>query len=186
MSLFANLGGPEGDIWALSGISFANPVSDILEKSEFSLEELLEEDELIQEVKSLNDQLISYLTKPEILEKLIDFVTTPPSINSSESLIASESVTEMDSENPVKFSHSEMRTYKYPYMSCEVICCEVPDILNRIVLEKDGIYLNRLLSFLDTDSPALDYYLAGYFEKILEMLFRRITGKLLIDRKSVV
>ena len=64
-------------------------------------------------------------------------------------------------------------------MSCEVICCEVPEILNLLVLDRDGFYLKKLLSFLDQTEPGLDNYLAGYFEKILEMLFRRMTGLLL-------
>ena len=33
-------------------------INDILDKEDFTLEELLEEDELIQEVKSRNDRLI--------------------------------------------------------------------------------------------------------------------------------
>lgn len=75
MSLFASLG--QGDIWALSGISFArsgnvhviqfqkitycffcSAINDILDREDFTLEELLEEDELIQEVKSKNESLI--------------------------------------------------------------------------------------------------------------------------------
>ena len=56
MSLFASVGG--GDVWSISGISFANDVSDILEKDSFTLEDLLQEDELLQEVKSRNGKLI--------------------------------------------------------------------------------------------------------------------------------
>jgi hypothetical protein len=59
-------------------------------------------------------------------------------------------------------------------MSCEVICCEVPEILQTLVEKNDGGYLDKLFTFLDNDGK-LDYYLAGYFEKILEMLFRRMT-----------
>lgn len=59
-------------------------------------------------------------------------------------------------------------------MSCEVICCEVPEILSNLVDRADGKYLNKLFTFLANPSK-LDYYLAGYFEKILEMLFRRMT-----------
>lgn len=35
-----------------------SPINDLLEKGEFTLENLLEEDELIQEVKAKNEQLI--------------------------------------------------------------------------------------------------------------------------------
>ena len=59
-------------------------------------------------------------------------------------------------------------------MSCEVICCEIPEILHALVETGNGSFLDKLFTFLDT-SHSLDYYLAGYFEKILEMLFRRMT-----------
>lgn len=38
--------------------SINSAINDILDKEDFTLEELLEEDELIQEVKSKNDRLI--------------------------------------------------------------------------------------------------------------------------------
>lgn len=59
-------------------------------------------------------------------------------------------------------------------MSCEVICCESPEILNSLVEKGEGRFLDKLFTFLSSDK-VLDYYLAGYFEKILEMLFRRMT-----------
>lgn len=59
-------------------------------------------------------------------------------------------------------------------MSCEVICCEVPELLHAIVEDYDGKFLCQLFSFL-SDEKMLNNYLAGYFEKILEMLFRQMT-----------
>ena len=59
-------------------------------------------------------------------------------------------------------------------MSCEVICCEIPKILQAIVEDYDEKFLAKLFSFLSREEK-LDNYLAGYFEKILEMLFRRMT-----------
>ena len=56
MSLFATLS--QGDIWSIQGISFASPINDILDKDSFTLEELLQEDELLQEVKARNPRLL--------------------------------------------------------------------------------------------------------------------------------
>jgi hypothetical protein len=89
---------------------------------------------------------------------------------------------------------------RFPYMSCEVICCEIPEILHILVETRDDYYLQKLFSFLEqnptetldnnsnTDSMnnnlskpvELDCYLAGYFEKILEMLFRKMTSQMMI------
>lgn len=59
-------------------------------------------------------------------------------------------------------------------MSCEVFCCEVAEIIHALVENQEGKHLKKLFSILDSDQP-LDNHLAGYFEKILEMLFRRMT-----------
>eukprot|EP01038_Epipyxis_sp_PR26KG_P014748 gene14748-19824_t len=149
MSLFESLG--QGDIWELSGITFSSPVNDLIDRGIFTLEELLEEDELIQEVKAKNDRLTEFLTQESVLDHLLDFIV-----------------------HPAAEDDDDKKRFKYPYMSCEVICCEVPAILNAITEEYDGRYLDKLFSLL-TVNPKLDNYLAGYFEKILEMLFRNMT-----------
>jgi hypothetical protein len=59
-------------------------------------------------------------------------------------------------------------------MSCELFCCENTRILTRLVGFENGKFLKQLFSLLSLDAP-LDHYLAGYFEKVLEMLFRRMT-----------
>ena len=65
-------------------------------------------------------------------------------------------------------------THRYPFASCEVFCCEVTNILETLVNGYEGKYFDRLFSILTLDSP-LDHFLAGYFEKILAILFRRMT-----------
>jgi hypothetical protein len=46
-------------------------VDSILDKESYSLEELLDEDELIQECKSLNARLTAYLKQRDTVEKLV-------------------------------------------------------------------------------------------------------------------
>ena len=61
-------------------------------------------------------------------------------------------------------------------MSCEIFCCEIDEILTMLVDENNGELLDKLLSILDGEN-CLDNYLAGYFEKIVEMLLRTNTGQ---------
>lgn len=69
MSLFASLGAG-GDIWG-SSFDFSSPLKDLLETNDFTLTDLLKEDELLQEVKSLNSTLVDYITQPEQLHELL-------------------------------------------------------------------------------------------------------------------
>ena len=59
-------------------------------------------------------------------------------------------------------------------MSCEIFCCEIQDILHTLVESEDSKLLKKLFSLLDLNIP-INTYLGGYFEKVLEMLFRRMT-----------
>jgi hypothetical protein len=59
-------------------------------------------------------------------------------------------------------------------MSCELFCCELSEILSLIVEDSDGALMHRLMSILDSPAP-LDNYLAGYFEKVMEVLLRNCT-----------
>lgn len=56
-------------------------------------------------------------------------------------------------------------------MSCEIICCEVPHVLNAVAKENDDTAaLTKLFSMLD-DQGDMDAYRAGYLEKVRLLLF---------------
>ena len=54
--------------------SYASKVSKILENEDIILEDLLDERETVSELLASNSKLIEYLRRPEVLEKLIDYV----------------------------------------------------------------------------------------------------------------
>lgn len=151
MSLFASL--EQSGTWSITGISFESPVNDILDKGDgaFTLEDLLQEDDLLQEIKSRNNRLLDFLESENTVAKLVSYLVSPAESDAS-----------------------DLRIYKYPCISCEVICCEVPKILDALSDEYEGKYLRRLFTILDCEN-SIDHYLAGYFEKVLEVLFRKKT-----------
>ena len=59
--------------WRVSGLQ-ACPVDAILDKEQYTLEELLDEDELVQEAKSLNPRLIEFLKRKENVEALVRYM----------------------------------------------------------------------------------------------------------------
>ena len=63
--------------WRVAGYSQPSPIEQILDKEEHSVEELLDEEDLIQECKALNGRLISFLKQPESLGVLLDFIIQP-------------------------------------------------------------------------------------------------------------
>ena len=56
----------------------ASPIDTILDKEHYTLEDLLDDDELIQECKSLNARLTTFLKHRETVEKLVRSSPPPP------------------------------------------------------------------------------------------------------------
>ena len=91
--------------WSLG--HFTSPSIDTILDREagFTLEELLEEDELLQECKAQNAKLTEFLTQQDTLDKLVTYVTEMPAAEDSEA-----------------------RRYKYPFVSSEILSCDTQAI----------------------------------------------------------
>lgn len=141
----------DSSVWAQGSSLFniSSPLNDLLEKDDFTLEQMLQEDELVQEVKTRNTKLLDFLAQEESVRKLIEYVVRTPEDLSD-----------------------DVRTLKYPYMSCEVICCDISSITETLVTASSGELIETLFAFLYQVEP-LDPRLAGYFEKIVTMLMVR-------------
>ncbi|KAJ4754816.1 Serine/threonine-protein phosphatase 6 regulatory subunit 1 [Rhynchospora pubera] len=135
--------------WRMTGLSASSPVDAILDKDSYTLDDLLDEDDIIQECKALNTRLINFLREKTQVEQLLRLIV--------------EEVPE-DAE--------KKRVFKFPFIACEIFTCEV-DIILRTLVEDEGL-MNLLFSFLKPDrshSPLL----AGYFSKVVICLMLRKT-----------
>ncbi|KAG2598856.1 hypothetical protein PVAP13_5KG402400 [Panicum virgatum] len=128
-------------------------VDTILDKENFTLEELLDEDEIIQECKALNSRLINFLRDKAQVEQLLRYVM--------------EEVPE-DSE--------KKRSFKFPFIACEIFTCEIDVILRTLV--EDEELMDLLFSFVKPDHPH-STLLSGYFSKVVICLMLRKTAPLM-------
>ncbi|KAL6766307.1 hypothetical protein ACKKBG_A35495 [Auxenochlorella protothecoides x Auxenochlorella symbiontica] len=134
--------------WRVTGLSQASPVDSILDKDNYTLEELLDEDELIQECKSLNNRLIIFLKQRSSVEALLRFLVEVP---------------DEEEDDP-------KRRFKYPFAACEVFCCEVEGIFQTLL--EDEVLMDLLFSLL-ASPPPLNCMLAGYFSRVVGCLLAR-------------
>ncbi|GHP04762.1 hypothetical protein PPROV_000351500 [Pycnococcus provasolii] len=147
----------QGTFWRVAGLAQQSPVEAILDREEFTLEELLEEEDLIQECKSLNSRLVTYLRREDVVDQLLTYLFQPP---------------------------TEQQNLKYPYVACEVFCCDV-DAVYGTMLEKPKL-LDKLFAFLSAPRP-LDALTAGYFSRVVACLLARRPqelGAYLCDRRQ--
>ena len=153
MSLFASLGTDDIDdsLWGEGGLFSNNPVQDILDREEgFTLEELLEEDELIQEVKHLNSKLIDFLSMRSTVSKLTTYITRDDTKDEVDIMnAAAKAEASMNSgtggeggENPssgeallngmpqsvLAILHEREKLGRFAYTASEIFCCEVPGV----------------------------------------------------------
>ncbi|KFK43112.1 hypothetical protein AALP_AA1G081700, partial [Arabis alpina] len=139
--------------WKLTSLSASSPVETILDKENFTLEELLDEEEIIQECRALNSRLINFLRDRAQVEQLLRY-------------IVEESPDDADSK----------RAFKFPFISCEIFTCEIDVILKTLV--EDEELMDLLFSFLEPNRPH-SALLAGYFSKVVICLMIRKTAALM-------
>eukprot|EP00250_Pteridium_aquilinum_P014960 c22305_g2_i1 orf=539-3184(+) len=136
--------------WRMAGLSTTSPVESLLDKDGFTLEELLDEDELIQECKSLNTRLINFLRGKSQIQQLLKYVV----------------------EEPPEGSDNK-RAFKFPFIACEIFTCEI-EVIIKIMVEDEEM-MGLLFSFLDPGRPH-GTLLAGYFSKVVICLLMRKTA----------
>ncbi|CAF2152113.1 unnamed protein product [Brassica rapa] len=122
--------------WELTALSAASPVESILDKEDFTLEELLDEEDIIQECRALNIRLINLCTAD------------------------------------LKSCFSVW----FPFISSEVLTCEIDAILKTLVEEEE--LMNLLFSFLEPNRSH-SVILTGYFSKVVICLMLRKTVPLI-------
>ncbi|XP_057781808.1 uncharacterized protein LOC131000065 isoform X2 [Salvia miltiorrhiza] len=139
--------------WKLTALSASSPVESVLDKENFTLEELLDEEEIIQECKALNSRLINFLRDRAQVEQLVRYIV----------------------EEPPEDADSK-RTFKFPFVACEIFTCEIDVILKTLVDEEELMHL--LFNFLEPNRPH-SALLAGYFSKVAVCLMIRKTVPLM-------
>ncbi|GBC07712.1 hypothetical protein RclHR1_07640010 [Rhizophagus clarus] len=112
-------------------------IDGLLDKEDLTLEELLDEDDLLQECKAHNNKLIEYLRDPVRLSQLLNYITRD----------------DLD----------DKQRFKYPYVACEVLSCEIWAICEAVIDNVD--LLNSFWQLLDRPPP-LNPLQASYFTKV--------------------
>ena len=104
--------------WKTFGFHNVSAIDTLLERENFTLEDLMEEEELLSECKGQNQKLLDFILQPETLSLLMDYLSNNPPSD----------------------------VQKYPYLACEILCLDVWDICE--VREGDSEGKNILMGFV--------------------------------------
>ncbi|XP_071590379.1 serine/threonine-protein phosphatase 6 regulatory subunit 2 isoform X1 [Heliangelus exortis] len=128
-------------------------VDKLLDKEDVTLQELMDEDDILQECKAQNRKLLDFLCQQHCMEELVTLITHEPPL---------------DMDEKVRF--------KYPNTACELLTSDVPQINDK--LGGDETLLNILYDFLDHEPP-LNPLLASFFSKTIGNLIARKTEQVI-------
>ncbi|XP_060651672.1 serine/threonine-protein phosphatase 6 regulatory subunit 3 [Drosophila nasuta] len=119
----------------------------LLEKENSTVEEFLDEEEILQECKTPKKNLVNYLTRPEVIRRLVELITTEPS-----------------EDVPLA------QRFRYANMSCEILTLGLPSLDEKLL--SDANTLQLLYSYLEKEPP-LNPLLSSFFSKTFSMLFTK-------------
>ncbi|KAI1861873.1 hypothetical protein JX265_009376 [Neoarthrinium moseri] len=190
--------------WRFGGYANISTIDTILEKPDFQLEDLLDESDLIQELKQHNTKLIEYLREEAVLEKLLEYVVAPklePVENPDDD--KDKDKDKDDDERKGKLilpfgrprasskstndgepdeDEGEKKRNRYAYVAAEVLSSDNWSIYEAL-MESTSL-LRNFWNFLKLPAP-LDPLQASYFTKVNESLFDKKTEEMLLLLKSL-
>ncbi|BFZ09907.1 hypothetical protein BsWGS_12946 [Bradybaena similaris] len=122
-------------------------IDTLLDKEDVTLQELMDEDDILQECKAQNRKLVDFLIQPECMEEMVQMITVePPS----------------DVDEKIRF--------KYPNTACELLTSDVSQINEKLAGDEELV--NKLYAFLEGPRP-LNPLLASFFSKVMGLLITR-------------
>jgi SIT4-associating protein SAP185/190 len=183
--------------WRFGGYANISAIDTLLDKPDTTLEDLLDESDLIQELKAHNTKLIEFLRDEERLKKLLNYVVAPgpPLEEESEEFDKPESSSGNskgkgifvktptgNAKDEEEQDKAEKQRLKYAYTACEVLSSETWSILEALMS-----HIPHLTEFWDflRRPPPLDPLQAGYFTKVNETLLDKKTEEMLEFFKSL-
>ncbi|KAK2001703.1 SIT4 phosphatase-associated protein [Colletotrichum falcatum] len=184
--------------WRFGGYANISTIDTILEKPDFTVEDLLDESDLIQELKQHNTKLIEYLREDHVLKTLLEYVVAPKlepvaapepdepveETKSKGRLLpfsrprASSRATEPENEE----EEQEKKRNRYAYVAAEVLSSDTWSIYEAMM--ENQPLIRDFWQFLKRPTP-LDPLQASYFTKVNEALFDKKTEEMVILLKSL-
>ncbi|KAI1433992.1 SAPS-domain-containing protein [Xylaria sp. CBS 124048] len=180
--------------WRFGGYANISTIDTILDKADFQLEDLLDESDLIQELKQHNTKLLEYLRQDHVLAKLLDYVVAPKleAVEDPEDDTRDDDASKKGRSLGLGFGRprassratsdgnddeeSEKKRNRYAYVAAEVLSSDNWSIHESLM--ENQLLLRNFWSFLKLPAP-LDPLQASYFTKVNESLFDKKTHDML-------
>lgn len=192
--------------WKFSSFTFqnANGIESLLDKppNEITLEKVLDEEDLLQEIKVHNARLLDYLRQEHILLSLLEYIIGVKEVKveksdggdqgedadgstaaggDSETAVAATGTSGANAAG-TSSTTDEKKSFKYAFVACEILSCEVWSICETVFEHSD--LLRKFWTFIDAPPP-LDPLRASYFTKVNEKFLEKKTEEMISFIQSI-
>ena len=171
--------------WRFGGGYANTPTIDtLLDKPNKTLEELLDDSELLQELKQHNAKLIEHLREENVLHRLLQYIVVSDDDHHSTASGSKDAGTGNARRNGISQDEREreLTRLKYAGIACEILSSEARTITDTLMEHQE--YLREFWRFLERHGP-LNPIEAGYFTKVVESLLDKKTEAMLAFIKSM-
>ena len=182
--------------WRFGGYANISTIDTLLDKPDTTLEELLDDADLLQELKQHNTKLIEYLRAENVLRRLLEYIIAPKphgtvadpdrqgaaspnhdsKLESAESEGPSSGLFGLHDVSEEEREKEEKTRLKYANVACEILSSETRSVIETLMENQQ--HLRQFWTYLKRDSP-LDPLEAGYFTKVNENLLDKKTEEML-------
>ncbi|KAJ4500867.1 SIT4 phosphatase-associated protein-domain-containing protein [Lentinula lateritia] len=164
------------------GFHAASSIDTLLDKDDQSLltlDNLLDEDDLLQECKSQNTRLVDYFQRVDVLGRLLGWVS------------GEVGAAKFDDEEELLLRGSEMgnktNRFKYPYIATEVLCSEIWSIVetcvsthpDKLLVPFWNAVLDKLPEDLRFSTEKNNTHAAAHFAKVNAVFLGKKPGEML-------
>lgn len=200
--------------WRFGGYANISAIDSLLDKDGVTLEEVLDESELMSELKQHHTKLVEYLRSDENMKKMLDYVVSPSLVESQDDDDDNEGVKTGDipskEDAPIESTRQEtsaeedesvmqgnstnsnweaesLENTERARLRYAYISCEILSSSSWSIIEammSRDDYLRDFWHFLWRKAP-LDPLQSGYFTKVNEVLLEKKTAEMLGLIKSM-
>ncbi|CAK7267671.1 sporulation-induced protein [Sporothrix epigloea] len=199
--------------WKFGGYANISPIDAILDRPEFTLEELLDESDLLGDVKAHNDKLLDYLRQQDNVLRMLEYVVAPKAESNPKPEVAIKEGEEKPEETLPSWrqefadrgrhrmygrsrasssatdtptdeeDEAERKRARYAFVSCEILASDSWSICDTILDPANRAKLEAFWQFLKRPAP-LEPLQASYFTKVNESLFNKKLDTMVAFLKS--
>ncbi|KAF8425902.1 SIT4 phosphatase-associated protein [Tirmania nivea] len=166
--------------WRFGSHTNISTIETLLDKPDVTLEELLDEAELLQELKQHNTKLIEFLRDENVLRRMLEYVIDPQAIYNRDGGGDDQDEPSFGGgfgRSQVQFqSPRETDEARRSRLSCEILSSGTWSLSEALMENMD--HMKMFWSFLDRDAP-LDPVQAAYFTKVNETLLDKKTDEMI-------